>query len=214
MRSVLKQAAAQGIRIVSNAGGVNPQGCAARCAGTGRRARRAAAHRGRRRRRRAARSLPRCARPARVDMSSGDAAARTTGDAPMPTSARCRSRAALDAGADIVITGRCVDSAVTLGVLMHEFGWAADDYDRLAARQPGRPHHRMRLPGHRRPVHRLGTRCPTGRTSAIPIVECREDGSFVVTKPPGTGGLVTPATRRRAAAVRDRRSGALTCCPT
>ena len=39
---------------------------------------------------------------------------------------------ALDDGADVVITGRCVDSAVTLGVLMHEFGWSADDHDKLA----------------------------------------------------------------------------------
>jgi hypothetical protein len=81
---------------------------------------------------------------------------------------------------------------VTLGVLMHEFGWAADDYDRLAAGQPGRPHHRMRLPGHRRPAHRLG-RCPTGPNIGYPIVECHADGSFTCTKPAGTGGLVTPA---------------------
>ena len=39
---------------------------------------------------------------------------------------------ALDAGCDVVITGRCVDSAVTLGVLMHEFKWAVDAYDQLA----------------------------------------------------------------------------------
>jgi hypothetical protein len=39
---------------------------------------------------------------------------------------------ALDQGCDVVITGRCVDSAVTLGVLMHEFGWRDDDHDRLA----------------------------------------------------------------------------------
>src|SRR5450756_2872551 len=40
---------------------------------------------------------------------------------------------ALAAGADVVITGRCVDSAVALGPLLHEFGWREDDYDRLAA---------------------------------------------------------------------------------
>src|SRR3546814_12372157 len=40
---------------------------------------------------------------------------------------------ALASGADIVLTGRCVDSAIVLGPLIHEFKWAADDYDRLSA---------------------------------------------------------------------------------
>jgi hypothetical protein len=100
---------------------------------------------------------------------------------------------ALDAGADIVITGRCVDSAVTLGVLMHEFGWASDDFDRLAAGS---------LAGHiiecgcqaTGGLHTDWASVPDWADIGYPIVECREDGSFVVTKPPQTGGLVTPAT--------------------
>ena len=46
--------------------------------------------------------------------------------------------AALDRGADVVITGRCVDSAVTLGALVHAFGWSWDDYDQLAQGEPRR----------------------------------------------------------------------------
>src|SRR5690606_29077286 len=93
-------------------------------------------------------------------------------------------KAALDAGAQVVITGRCVDSAVTLGVLMHEFGWADDDYDRLA--------------GGSRAGHIIECGCqatgglhtdwrdvPDWPNIGYPIVECRGDGSFVVTKPAG-----------------------------
>src|SRR5438034_521452 len=100
---------------------------------------------------------------------------------------------ALDAGADIVITGRCVDSALALGPLIHAFGWAMDDHDRLAAGT---------LAGH---IIECGAQSTGGLFTdwqqvsewsdiGYPVVECRPDGRFVVTKPPGTGGLVTPAT--------------------
>ena len=101
--------------------------------------------------------------------------------------------AALGAGCDVVITGRCVDSAVTLGVLMHEFGWRADEYDKLA---------QGTLAGH---LIECGAQCtgglftdwegvPDWENIGFPIVETQADGGFVITKAPGTGGLVTPAT--------------------
>lgn len=102
--------------------------------------------------------------------------------------------AALDAGADVVVTGRCVDSAVVLGPLIHEFGWGPDDYDRLSAGS---------LAGH---VLECGTQATGGIVTdwrdvagdwadmGFPIADCRADGSFEIGKPEGTGGRVTPAT--------------------
>ena len=98
---------------------------------------------------------------------------------------------ALGAGADIVITGRVVDSAVTLGACIHEFGWDADDLDQLAGGS---------LAGH---ILECGPQATGGNFTdwelaadgyadiGYPIAEVSADGSFVCTKPADSGGLVT-----------------------
>jgi len=190
MKAILRDIAKQGIKVVTNAGGVNPLACGA-----------------------ALRAL--CAEMG-VDLK----VAVVTGDDVSPLMPDLRDKgttemfsgialpeklasanaylgalpiaAALGRGADIVITGRCVDSALALGPLMHEFGWATDDYDRLAAGS---------LVGH---ILECGAQGSGGLHTdweaverwediGYPIAECRADGSFVITKPPGTGGLVVPA---------------------
>jgi hypothetical protein len=102
--------------------------------------------------------------------------------------------AALGEGADIVVTGRCVDSAIVLGPLIHEFDWTAQDYDRLSAGS---------LAGH---ILECGVQATGGITTdwrevaadwadmGFPVADCSADGTFVVGKPDGTGGLVSPAT--------------------
>jgi hypothetical protein len=100
---------------------------------------------------------------------------------------------ALSEGADVVITGRCVDSAVTLGALIHAFAWTPEDLDRLAAGT---------LCGH---IIECGAQCNGGNFTdwqlvpeydnmGFPVAEVSSDGSFVLSKPDNTGGLISTAT--------------------
>lgn len=191
MKALLPELKAKKIRVVANAGGVNPLACRDALA-------------------RVAQAL---GIPLKIGVVLGDEisasvpALRDRGvremfsGEPMPAAFVSVSAylggipiaRALDEGCEVVITGRCVDSAVTLGVLMHEFGWRDDDYDRLA---------QGTLAGH---LIECGAQCtgglftdwdtvPDWENIGFPVVEARADGTFTITKPPGTGGLVTPAT--------------------
>ena len=188
---LLTQLAEQGIRVISNAGGINPQACAATLqaacdkAGVG----------------------------LKIAVLLGDdlqpqlKQLRTLGiqemfsGAPLP--AMCVSTnaylgapgivEALRLGADIIITGRVVDSAVVSAALVHEFGWSWQDYDKLA---------QAALAGH---IIECGAQCTGGNFTdwrevpdyehiGFPIVEVSRDSQFIVSKPEGSGGLVTPLT--------------------
>ncbi len=101
---------------------------------------------------------------------------------------------ALAGGAQIVVTGRCTDTGLTLGPMIHEFGWKLDDWDRMSAGT---------IAGH---IIECGAQATGGNHQVdwhtipdfwnigYPIVEASEDGSFVVTKHPNTGGRVSVAT--------------------
>jgi hypothetical protein len=190
----LGEIARQGVRIVSNAGGVNPLACAE--------ALRA--------------EITQQGLSLKVAAVVGDdlmdqlgALAQTAprdmfSDAPFPDPSLVGSvnvylgafpiAAALDGGADIVITGRCVDSAVTLAACIHQFGWSTDALDALAGGS---------LAGH---ILECGTQATGGNFTdwalvadscarmGYPIAEVARDGGFVVSKPEGSGGMVSVGT--------------------
>jgi hypothetical protein len=96
-------------------------------------------------------------------------------------------------GGQIIICGRVTDTGLSLGPMIHEFGWASDDWDRLAAGT---------IAGH---TVECGAQCTGGNCLidwesipnladvGYPIIEAREDGTFVITKHEGTGGRITVA---------------------
>lgn len=97
--------------------------------------------------------------------------------------------AALDAGAEVVVTGRVVDSALALGPLIHEFGWGRDDLDLLSAGS---------LAGHLIECGPQSTGglltdwedTPSWANPGYPLVEVASDGSFAITAPADTDALV------------------------
>ena len=179
LAGMLPEIAARNIRLLTNAGGINPHACAAALAT-------------------AARDAGVALRIAVVD--GDDVRDRVPAAAGMPRTLLSANAylgafpiaAALARGAHVVITGRCVDSALPLGALIYEFGWLPGDWDKLAAGS---------LAGH---LLECGAQATGGLFTdwerverwddiGYPIAECEADGTFTITKAPGTGGLVEPA---------------------
>jgi hypothetical protein len=175
MEDCLGLAIDRGVRIVVNAGGLNPAGLTAKL-------------------REIAGKLGVTARFAHVE--GDDLAARAAGlglGTPLAANAYLGAwgiAACLTAGADVVVTGRVTDASLAVGPAAAHFGWDRADYDRLAGAVAA---------GH---VIECGTQATGGNYSffteiadlthpGFPIAEIYQDGSSVITKHPGTGGAVT-----------------------
>lgn len=187
MKDVLADCAKKGIKIVANAGGVNVPGCIAAlealCEAQGLNLTIAGVY-----------GDDISGRTAEFE---GDAMPDMDSGKPLPeklASANAYLGAqpiadALAAGANVVVTGRVVDSALVLGPLIHEFGWSMREYDKLAQGS---------LAGH---VLECGAQCAGGNFTdwhlvpdyadiSYPVAEIEAEGAFTVGIPPETGGLI------------------------
>tara|TARA_R110001599_G_scaffold353884_2_gene602403 strand:+ start:93063 stop:94859 length:1797 start_codon:yes stop_codon:yes gene_type:complete len=193
MKPNLATIAERGIKVVSNAGGVNPQACAEAL-------RAVIAEQG------LALTVACIVGDDLLanaqELQAADISEMFSGEA-FPAANKLQSinaylgafpiASALHSGADIVVTGRCVDSAVTLGACIHAFGWGRDDLNQLAMGS---------LAGH---ILECGPQATGGNFTdweqvqdmaniGYPIAEISADGNFICTKPEGTGGLVNVGT--------------------
>jgi hypothetical protein len=198
MERILPDVAEKGIRVISNAGGVNPRACAA--------AVRAVADRLGLGDRIRIGLVTGDDLMTRVDtlIEAGETFANMDTGRPL-SDVRQHVRAAnaylgmapvvaaLKRGANVVITGRVTDTGLTLGPLVHEFGWDPDNWDLMAAGtiaghiiECGAQSSGGNLLKNWRSVKRL-------EDVGFPIIEARADGTFTVTKHPNTGGVVNVA---------------------
>ncbi|HUX35198.1 MAG TPA: acyclic terpene utilization AtuA family protein, partial [Gemmatimonadaceae bacterium] len=198
IESVLPAITERGVRVIANAGGVNPPACAAAI-------RAVAAKAGAAGKLRVGvvtgdDLLPRLDRllaegHALAHMETGEPLS-TVRDRVLSANAYIGSVPIVEAlrrGANVVVTGRSTDTALTMAPLRFEFGWDDADWNRLAAGI---------IAGH---IIECGAQCSGGNclhdwrtipdlaNVGYPIVEAQEDGSFVVTKHPGTGGRIDVA---------------------
>jgi len=196
IESIISSIAERGVRVVANAGGVNPPACAdavravAQKAGFGNRVRVGVVT--------GDDLLPRldellAAGHELRNMDTGEAL-ESVRDRVLSANAYIGSVPiveALDRGANIVITGRSTDTALTMAPLRYEFGWGADEWNKLAAGI---------IAGH---IIECGAQCSGGNCLydwrnipdladvGYPIVDAHPDGTFEVTKHPGTGGRIS-----------------------
>lgn len=194
MDSVLDAVTDRGVRVIANAGGVNPPACATAIAAV-------AKKRGKSLRIGVVTGddlLPQLGQlveqgHALAHMETGEPL-ETVRDRVLSANAYIGSEPIVEAlarGAQIVITGRSTDTALTMAPIRFEYGWADTDYDRLAAGI---------VAGH---IIECGAQCSGGNclydwrnipdlgNVGYPIAEAYADGSFVITKHPGTGGRVS-----------------------